>query len=61
MNKDKYYSYSEIRSRWNVVEYAIYSYLSDGSFDDIENVIVLNKREDIEDYIMKNYGRLLPC
>lgn len=56
----KYYSYSIIRSKGNAVEYAIYSYFSDGSFDDVENIITLNKNDSIEDYILERYGRLLP-
>lgn len=54
-----FYSYSEIRSKGNVVEYAIYSYNEDGSFDDVENIITLNKNDSIEEYIRTNYGLLL--
>ena len=56
-----YYSYSEIRSKGDIVEYAIYSYNEDGSFDDVENIITLSKLTDvsIEEYIRTHYG-LLP-
>lgn len=56
-----FYSYSEIRSKGDVVEYAIYSYNEDGSFDDVENIVCLSKLTDvsIEEYIRTHYGLLL--
>ena len=44
-----------------MVEYAIYSYCEDGSFDDVENIVTLSKLTDvsIEEYIRANYGLLL--
>lgn len=54
-----FYDYQVIRAKSRVVEYAIYSFFSDGSFNDCENVVVLNKHESIEDYIRKNYWNYL--
>ena len=56
-----YYSYGEIRSKGNIVEYAIYSYCEDGSFNDVENLVCLSKLTDvsIEEYIRTHYGQLL--
>lgn len=58
-NEDLLFDYGEIRSRNNVVEYAIYSYFKDGSFDDVQNTVIMNRDEDIEQYIRDNYGMLL--
>lgn len=51
----KYFSYNVIRSKGRVVEYAIYSYNNDGSFDDVENIVTLTVDESIEDYIREKY------
>lgn len=55
----KYFSYNVIRSKGRVVEYAIYSYNNDGSFDDVEDIITLTVDESIEDYIREKYWPLL--
>lgn len=55
----KYFSYNVIRSKDRVVEYAIYSYNNDGSFDDVENIVTLTVDESIEDYIREKYWPLL--
>lgn len=50
-----YYCYNKIRQKGRVVEYAIYSFFDDGSFNDIEDIIVLSKDDDIEQYIKDKY------
>lgn len=55
----KYFDYNEIRRKDRVVEYAIYSFNNDGSFDDVENIVTLSVDESIEDYIRNRYWPLL--
>lgn len=52
------YSYSLIRKKDKVVEYAIYSHNEDGSINDLEDVVTLGKDEWIVDYIRKHYWAL---
>ncbi len=54
-NGNRLYSYYKIRAKSRVVEYAIYSWFLDGTVDDIEEIIVMTKDEDIEQYIKKKY------
>lgn len=49
------YNYSLIRKKDRVVEYAIYSYNEDGSIKDLEDIVVLSKDENIEQYIKNKY------
>lgn len=50
-----YFDYNEIRRKGRVVEYAIYSFNNDGSFNDCENIVTLSEDESIEDYIRNKY------
>ena len=52
---NRLFSWKKIRSRSRVVEYAIYSWFLDGTVDDIEEIIVMTKDEDIEQYVKKKY------
>jgi len=53
------YDYNVIRNKGQQIEYAIYSYLDDGSFNDVENVITLNENDSIEQRIRNKYWPLL--
>ncbi len=54
-----FYDFVMIRAKSRVVEYAIYSYFEDGSLNDCEDVVVLNKDDSIEDYIRKRFWNYL--
>lgn len=55
-----YYFYVKIRAKSRVVEYAIYSYDEDWAVNDCESVVVLNKDEDIKQYVREHFWPLLP-
>lgn len=59
MNEDKLFDYALIRAKGSQVEYEIYSYNKDGSFDDWYQLVILHKDVDIEQYIRENFGMLL--
>lgn len=59
VRNDRLFSWKKIRSRSRVVEYAIYSRFLDGTVDDIEEIIVFTKDEDIEKYVKKKYWKIL--
>ena len=49
------YTRNIVRKKSRVIEYVIYSFFDDGSFNDIENIVVLPKNENIEQYIKDKY------
>ncbi len=58
-NEHLLFDYSIIREKWNQIEYEIYSYNKDGSFDDYWSIVVLSIYDSIKDYIRENCGTLL--
>lgn len=48
-----------IRKKSRVREFAIYSMADDGSINDCEEVVVLSKDEDIDQYVREHYWNLL--
>ena len=55
----KLYSWQVLKVEGDKVCYNILSYNDDGSFDDYEAMVWLDKSENISDYVKKNYWKTI--